>query len=95
MDAIGLRFQLDHVSTNFVYLFALMDTNVINEEERLYLPLLMHCLLESAVERDGVVIPYDEVVLKPKLIKILLHLESITPWIIQLGSYHLIGLRTM
>jgi len=59
---LPVRFHLDHVKTQFVYLFALMDTSSISDEMRMYLPLLMSCLPESAVLRDGRLIPYEEVV---------------------------------
>lgn len=63
IEKIPIRFQLDDVKTQFVYLYALMDTSLIPVEQRLYLPLLMACLLESAVLRDGKLIPYEQVFL--------------------------------
>ena len=59
LNQIPVRFQLDDVKTQFVYLFALMDTSLVSDEHRLFLPLLMSCLLESAVQRGDQLIPYE------------------------------------
>jgi len=59
LNQIPVRFQLDDVKTQFVYLFALMDTSLVSDEHRLFLPLLMSCLLESAVKRGDQLIPYE------------------------------------
>ena len=59
LEKIPVRFQLDDVKTQFIYLYALMDTSLVPEEQRLYLPLLTTCLLESSVMRDGKLIPYE------------------------------------
>ena len=59
LNQIPVRFQLDDVKTQFVYLFALMDTSMVSDEQRLFLPLLMSCLLESAVQRGDKLIPYE------------------------------------
>ena len=59
---LPVRVHLDDVKTQFVYLYALMDTSRIADEMRLYLPLLMSCLPESAVMRDGKLIGYEQVV---------------------------------
>lgn len=59
LEKIPLRFQLDDVNTEFIYLYALMDTSRVSADQRLYLPLLMACLLESAVMRDGKLVPYE------------------------------------
>ncbi|CAH0557668.1 unnamed protein product [Brassicogethes aeneus] len=52
----------DHIKTNFVYLFAMLDTSSIPSELRAYLPLLLESLLELPVNRDGRIVPYEEVV---------------------------------
>lgn len=39
-----------------------MDTSDIPEDLRVYLPLLLESLLELPIERNGVVIPYEQVV---------------------------------
>ena len=67
LNQISLRFQLDHVKTNFVHLFALMDTSQVDEGHRMYLALLMNCLLESAMMRPSdsgelQLIPFEQVV---------------------------------
>uniref|UniRef100_A0A1B6DB00 Peptidase M16C associated domain-containing protein n=1 Tax=Clastoptera arizonana TaxID=38151 RepID=A0A1B6DB00_9HEMI len=54
--------QVDHILTNFVYMFVLMDTNDVSNALRPYLLLLFESLLESPIERDGKIIPYEEVV---------------------------------
>lgn len=59
LERVPMRFQLDNVKTQFVYLYALMDTSQVSDEQRLYLPLLMSCLPESAVQRNGQLIPYE------------------------------------
>lgn len=59
LEKMPVRFQLDDAKTQFVYIYALMDTSSIPDEQRLYLPLLMSCLLESAVMRNGQLIPYE------------------------------------
>lgn len=66
LDQIPVRFQLDDVKTQFIYLYALMDTSHVPKEKRLYLPLLMTCLLESSILRDGKLIPYEYVLLAIK-----------------------------
>ncbi|KAK2579672.1 hypothetical protein KPH14_011595 [Odynerus spinipes] len=53
---------LDHVNTNFVYMFVIMDTSSIGREHRLYLPLLLEAIMECPVKRNGQLIPYEEVV---------------------------------
>nr|CAH7739234.1 unnamed protein product [Callosobruchus chinensis] len=52
----------DHLKTNFVYMFALLDTSSVPSELRSYLPLMLDSLLELPLEREGNVIPYEEVV---------------------------------
>ena len=59
LERIPVRFQLDDVKTQFVYLYALMDTSLVSSDQRLFLPLLMSCLPESAIMRDGQLIPYE------------------------------------
>lgn len=43
-------------------MFALMDTSSLPPTLREYLPLLIEILFESPIERDGKIIPYEEVV---------------------------------
>lgn len=46
----------------FFQIFALLDTSSVPPELRSYLPLLLESLLELPVERDGQIIPYEDVV---------------------------------
>lgn len=39
-----------------------MNTSYLLPEERLYLPLLMEAIFESPVDRNGQIIPHEEVV---------------------------------
>lgn len=43
-------------------MFALMDTSAVPANLRLYLPILLEALFESPIERDGKLIPYEEIV---------------------------------
>ncbi|KAF5295450.1 hypothetical protein FQA39_LY13111 [Lamprigera yunnana] len=52
----------DHLKSSFVYIMALMDTSHISSDLRLYIPLLLETLLESPLERDGVIISYEDVI---------------------------------
>ncbi|XP_033325130.2 uncharacterized protein C05D11.1 [Megalopta genalis] len=53
---------LDHVNTNFVYLFAIMDTSSVERKYRPYIPLLLEVIMESPVKRNGQLILHEEVV---------------------------------
>ncbi|XP_063241639.1 uncharacterized protein C05D11.1-like [Bacillus rossius redtenbacheri] len=59
---VPVRMHLDNLRTNFVYVFVLMDTSRVAAAQRAYLPLLLECLLELPVLRDGRLVPYEEVV---------------------------------
>lgn len=52
----------DHIQTNFVYMYALLDTSTVPQELRLYLPLLLETLLESSIQRGDTLVPYEQVV---------------------------------
>ncbi|KAJ8960912.1 hypothetical protein NQ318_020211 [Aromia moschata] len=52
----------DHLKTSFVYIFALLNTSCVPAELRSYLPILLESILELPIERDGKIIPYEEVV---------------------------------
>ncbi|XP_059480505.1 uncharacterized protein C05D11.1-like [Neocloeon triangulifer] len=58
----GVTTYLLNIKSNFVYMFALMDTNSLPANLRSYLPLLLETIIESPVERDGVVVPYETIV---------------------------------
>ncbi|KAF6215152.1 hypothetical protein GE061_009903 [Apolygus lucorum] len=59
---VPLYVQLDHLKTNFVYLFALMDSGSLRSDLRPYLPLLLNLVLESPIRRDGEIVSYEDVV---------------------------------
>ncbi|XP_025831305.1 uncharacterized protein C05D11.1 [Agrilus planipennis] len=54
----------DHIKSSFVYMYALMDTSKLSADQRLYLPLLLEAMFESPIMREGILIPYDEVVMQ-------------------------------
>ncbi|XP_069695441.1 uncharacterized protein C05D11.1-like [Periplaneta americana] len=62
LKQVPVQMHLDNVHTNFVYMFVLMDTAKISREQRPYLPLLLESLLELPVNREGIIIPYEDVV---------------------------------
>lgn len=53
---------LDHVNTNFVYMFVVMDTSVLDRQARRYMPLILEAIGECPIERNGKIIPYEQVV---------------------------------
>ncbi|GIY84345.1 uncharacterized protein C05D11.1, partial [Caerostris extrusa] len=61
INQMPCHFQLDVINTNFVRIYVLMDTNDLSQELRMYLPIFIELLDESAV-RNGELIPYQEVV---------------------------------
>ncbi|KAK9870443.1 hypothetical protein WA026_008009 [Henosepilachna vigintioctopunctata] len=52
----------DDVNSNFVHIFALLDTSTVPSSFRTYLPLLLESLLELPLKKDDTLIPYEEVV---------------------------------
>ncbi|XP_066596217.1 uncharacterized protein C05D11.1-like [Prorops nasuta] len=54
--------HLVHINTNFLYMFVIMDTQALPREYKPYLPLLLEALMECPVNRNGKIIPYEEVV---------------------------------
>lgn len=52
----------DHLKTGFVFIYGLLDTSKVPQDLRVYLPLLLESLLELPIERDGQLIPYEDVV---------------------------------
>ncbi|XP_012262723.1 uncharacterized protein C05D11.1-like [Athalia rosae] len=63
VNNLPLFTYLDHVNTNFVYLFVIMDTSPVSQELRPYIPLFLEAILECPVMRnDGLFIPYEQVV---------------------------------
>ncbi|XP_046677319.1 uncharacterized protein C05D11.1-like [Homalodisca vitripennis] len=59
---VPVYMQLDHIHTNFVYMFVLMDTTEVSSQLRPYLLLLFESLLESPIQRGDVLVPHEEVV---------------------------------
>ncbi|KAI5736858.1 hypothetical protein M8J76_007821 [Diaphorina citri] len=57
-----LFFQIDHIKTNFVYLFVLMDSSELSQELRFYLQLYFELIMESPVQRGDKTVPYEDVV---------------------------------
>ncbi|KAF3427311.1 hypothetical protein E2986_02562 [Frieseomelitta varia] len=53
---------LDHVNTNFVYMFVIMNTADVKKEYKPYIPLLLELLMECPVMRNNQLIPYEEIV---------------------------------
>ncbi|XP_003399672.2 uncharacterized protein C05D11.1 [Bombus terrestris] len=53
---------LDHVNTNFVYMFVIMNTSDVKEEYKPYIPLLLETIMECPVMRNSQLIPYEEIV---------------------------------
>ncbi|XP_022082849.1 uncharacterized protein C05D11.1-like [Acanthaster planci] len=62
LKQIPFTFQLDDVHTNFVLFSVLLDTSSVPADLKPYLPLFMEIIFESPVMRDGVLIPYEDVV---------------------------------
>ncbi|GFR13936.1 uncharacterized protein C05D11.1 [Trichonephila clavata] len=56
------HFQLDVINTNFVRIYVLMDTSRLSQELRMFLPLYVELLDESAIKRNGEIVPYQEIV---------------------------------
>ncbi|XP_054283976.1 uncharacterized protein C05D11.1-like [Macrosteles quadrilineatus] len=59
---VPVYIQVDHITTNFVYIFVLMDTVEVQSALRPYLPLLFEALLECPVQRGDHLVPWEEVV---------------------------------
>uniref|UniRef100_A0A8D8XF76 Uncharacterized protein C05D11.1 n=1 Tax=Cacopsylla melanoneura TaxID=428564 RepID=A0A8D8XF76_9HEMI len=57
-----LFFQIDHIKTNFVYLFVLMDSSELSQELRFYLQLYFELIMESPIQRGDEQVTYEEVV---------------------------------
>ncbi|XP_044726839.1 uncharacterized protein C05D11.1-like [Chrysoperla carnea] len=62
LSKVPIYTHVDHVNTNFVYMFLLMDTMELDPHLRNYLPLYLEALLESPIMRGDQIIPYEEVV---------------------------------
>ncbi|KOC67604.1 Uncharacterized protein C05D11.1 [Habropoda laboriosa] len=53
---------LDHVNTNFVYMFVIMNTSNVETKYKPYIPLLLQTIMECPVKRDDKLIPYEEII---------------------------------
>ena len=53
---------LDHVNTNFIYMYITMNTSSVKRELRPYIPLLLEVITVCPVKRNSQLIPYEEVV---------------------------------
>ena len=63
LSKIPYKFQLDDIKSNFITIRALLNTSkCLSPRHRLYLPLWGQLVTESAILRDGVLIPYEEAV---------------------------------
>lgn len=57
------RFHYDSIKTNFITIHLLMNTSkLLSKKDRLYLPLMSEIILELPIERDGKLLPYEEVI---------------------------------
>nr|CAD7417578.1 unnamed protein product [Timema cristinae] len=54
--------HLDHLHTNFVYMFVLLNTSGLSTALRPYLPLFLESLLELPILRGDTLVPYEQVV---------------------------------
>ncbi|XP_064616831.1 uncharacterized protein C05D11.1-like [Liolophura sinensis] len=59
---IPFRFTLDDIQTNFVQMNALLDSTAVPQDLKYYLPLFCEVIFELPIERDGVIVPYEEVI---------------------------------
>lgn len=63
LSKIPFRILVDDLKTNFVTFRVLMNSSdVVPPELRLYLPLFCNLLTESSINRDGQLIPYEDIV---------------------------------
>ncbi|XP_059607775.1 uncharacterized protein C05D11.1-like [Phlebotomus argentipes] len=62
LDALPVYAEAYDMHTNFVYLMVTLNTESLHAELRPYLLLFLDLLMESPVRRDGVLVPYEQVV---------------------------------
>ncbi|XP_047134404.1 uncharacterized protein C05D11.1 isoform X1 [Hydra vulgaris] len=62
INSIPCAFYVYHVNSLFTTLIAIIDTSNLSEDSRILLPLYSEILFESPIKKDGVIIPYEEVV---------------------------------
>ena len=64
LKKMPVYFQFDQISSNFVYLTTVIDTSVIPQKLKPYIPLFLEMVLESPLLEGEKEIPYEEVVAK-------------------------------
>ncbi|RZC37564.1 C05D11.1-like, partial [Asbolus verrucosus] len=52
----------DHIKSEFIYMYALLDSSSVPPELRIYLPLMLESLFESPIRKNGKLIPYEDVI---------------------------------
>ncbi|KAH0820104.1 hypothetical protein GEV33_002687 [Tenebrio molitor] len=52
----------DHIKSEFIYMYALLDSTALPQEYRIYLPLMLESLFESPIRKNGKLIPYEDVI---------------------------------
>ncbi|XP_033228376.1 uncharacterized protein C05D11.1-like isoform X2 [Belonocnema kinseyi] len=62
VNKLPLYTFLDHANTNFVYMFVTMDSSKVSKNLRPYIPLLLESILVCPLNRDGKLIPYENIV---------------------------------
>lgn len=62
LQKMPCRFQLDDIQSIFVRMDVLMDTSDLPPNLRLYLPLYIELIMESPMNLNGEVIPYETIV---------------------------------
>ncbi|GAB0090020.1 Peptidase_M16 domain-containing protein [Sergentomyia squamirostris] len=62
IDTLPVYAEAYDVHTNFVYLMVTLNTENLETDLRSYLLLFLDLLMESPIRRDGILIPYEQVV---------------------------------
>ena len=62
LSKIPFRIQVDDLKTNFVTMKVLLNASDLDAEKRLILPLFCQLLTESAIQRNGTLVPYEDIV---------------------------------
>jgi Zn-dependent M16 (insulinase) family peptidase len=62
VDKFPFSLQLNQIQSSFVELIVILDTSVVPKDLCQFIPLLTKLMFESPIIRDGVVIPYENVV---------------------------------
>jgi len=71
---IPFKIQIDDVKSNFAQFYIFMETNVLSDEQKKYLPLLLDLWLESPIMKNGKITSIDKMV--KRRTKSLLLIES-------------------